>query len=416
MAERRQGFDDPNYESHQPPLYYALAVPFFLAGRATGIPEAEGQACRVLSVLLGLVGTWLVWLLAREIVPGRRWLQWAAAAFAALLPMRLAIMGSVSNDSLTEAVSSLALLLMVRAIRGPFGLREAALIGGAVSLALLSKQSSILLLPPTLLALVLAARNAAPPAPEAAPAPSPRGKKRKGEAPPAASAAPKADWTGSLVRAGLVTGGVILLLSGWWFVRNHLLYGDPLGQRAFNWYFADTPTWEGFRAGGMSYGEYLGRLVWRTAFASFWGAFGHLERPELFMGATGGGYPPKSWLYPLLGWATWLSVAGGVLWYWRWKRRPDDGACCPAGLGVLALHALFVAAAFLNFNATYFQAQGRYLFPAIGVLSLGIAGGWLELARRYERGAALGIAAVMTALAVYALFGVVSPAFQRPLF
>ena len=70
------------------------------------------------------------------------------------------------------------------------------------------------------------------------------------------------------------------------------------------------------------------------------------------------------------------------------------------------------AAAFLNFNATYFQAQARYLFPSLGLLSLGLAGGWLEWSRRREWLATGVISAGMLVLATYALFGVLVPAFH----
>jgi hypothetical protein len=233
---------------------------------------------------------------------------------------------------------------------------------------------------------------------------------------------------------------VVLVLSGWWFGRNQALYGDPLAQKAFDWYFSDTPTWELFRDQfGFTYGRYLYTKVYRTSFASFWGAFGHLnpDRPELFMGAIGRGYPPRSWLYPILGWALIASVAGGVL---HLLRRRLAGAELPpdqlARAGVVALHVVFVFAAFLRFNATYFQAQGRYLFPAIGGIALALAAGWLEWGRWgvkrqtsnvnrasrevlhvsrftfHAEGALAGlVVAGMLSLAVYALLGTIRPAF-----
>ena len=72
----------------------------------------------------------------------------------------------------------------------------------------------------------------------------------------------------------------------------------------------------------------------------------------------------------------------------------------------------FVVAALLNFNATYFQAQGRYLFPAIAILAMALAGGWLEWGRRRESAAVWLILTGTGALSVYAVFGVVGPAFR----
>ena len=141
-----------------------------------------------------------------------------------------------------------------------------------------------------------------------------------------------------------------------------------------------------------------------------------------------GGYPPRSWVYPLLGIALLIAVCGGV-WYYQRQRRaglglgdrsyahgafPAEGAVPPAKVGLLALHAVFVAAALLNLNATYFQGQGRYLFPAIGVFSMGLAGGWLEWGRSRERLLSWVISGLMFLLGVYALFGVVLPGFRIP--
>ena len=97
---------DAEYEGHQPPLYYSLAVPFYVLGRAVGGNAGGGYAVRALSILLGALGTWLVWLLARAAAPGRPGLWIAATAFAAFLPMRLAVNAAVGNDPLAEVTAS----------------------------------------------------------------------------------------------------------------------------------------------------------------------------------------------------------------------------------------------------------------------------------------------------------------------
>lgn len=431
---RANAHADRDFEAHQPPVYYALNVPAFHMGKLAGGEVGAGWACRLMSILIGTVGTVLVWLLAREFAPDRPWLQWGAAAFAALLPMRLAMMGSVNNDGLTEVFSSLALLQMARMLRsgpGEPGVkpadwnRHAARLGLVISLGLLTKATSILLLPPALLTLYLASGA--------------RGEHRD-----------TGEWQGTFVRGGAILGGVVLAVAGWWFVRNHLLYGDPLAKRMFDAYFADTPRWTGTEEQpglreqlGITFGEYLFRMVLPTSFASFWGAFGHLVKPDLFMG----GYNPnqlqepwatlvrplealwpileidgqffipyKSWVYPLLVLAVLVSVAGSL---WRKRRREAvkrpgaDGEEAARNLRLVAgLHAFFVVAALLNFNATYFQGQGRYLLPSIAILSLGLVSGWLAWAPRREKAVSWAVAGGMLVLALYGLFGVVLPGFR----
>ena len=430
ITQHRNSLSDVNYEAHQSPLYYALAVPFFAAGHSSGGDEGAAQGCRVLSIILGLFGTAAIWVLARELAPERPALWTAAAAFAAFLPMRLHVNASVTNDPLAELTCTVSLILMLRALRGSWTNRQAVGLGVALAVALLAKQSNLMLFPSALLAVFLASR--------------PRTVQAEGDF--------TREGTLRFLRTGVVVMGVVLLLSGWWFARNAALYGDPLAQKAFDWYFSDTPTFEQFKGGGFTFADYMNRKVIPVTFDTFWGAFGYLvpTRPDLFMGAIGPGspgphwgYPPKSWLYPWLWLAVQASLAGGGIFVLRsalQRRRTEEAAEAGTGeelapVAILAIHGLFVFAAFLRFNTTYFQAQGRYLFPAIGFFALALVGGWLEwprlaaalvgLARpgpgdRKERGTlfwelpvAVLIVAGMLAMACYALFGVVEPGFKH---
>lgn len=415
------GHADGEYEAHQPPLYYLLAAPFYLAGAALHPDDGPTRACRMLTVLIGLCGTSLVWLLAKQLAPNRPGLRIAATGFAAFLPMRLAVTSAVNNDALAEAMGTLALLLMVRGVMGHWRKRDWLLLGVTLGLALLSKQSCILLLPAALIAVLL----------------SSKGGEREGTTP--------ADETTLLLRSGGTVLAVVLLIAGWFFVRNHLLYGDPMAKKAFDAYFADAPTWESFRAGGFTYQKYLGERVLPTAMLSFWGWFGYMnpDQAHLALGAYGNGppirwgYPPRSWLMPILNNVLLFALAGALVYLVRRKLRKKpvnagDDAGAGVGVGLLAIHAVFVFGAFLSFNTTYFQAQGRYLFPAIGAISLAVGAGLLEWVRaaaliraplepgaagrrerRWEAAVGCGIAAAVLALAAYAYFGVLTPGFSH---
>lgn len=408
--QRRAGFDDPNYEAHQPPLYYLAAAPFYIAGRAAAGETGAAMGARLASLLFGLATAWLAYRLARELLPERPYLTLAALAILCLLPMRLAIMGSASNDTAAEAAATLCLLLMARGARSGWNLRRAAWLGGALGLALLAKSSGLLLLPAAGLALLLGVRRPAAPSPVEQNGSRPGSRKRRPGKEP--EPVPLPGWPARLLRAAAAALVPLLLLSGWWYIRASSLYGDPLGGKVFHWYFADTPRWADFQAGGMPFGVYLTRMVIPTAHASFWGAFGHLERKELFMGAYAGGYPPRSWLYPPLACLLVAAAAGGARWWMRHRTAvADRRLILHPGLAPAAMHAVLVFAALLQFNTIYFQAQGRYLFPAIACISLSMAGGWMEWLRRREAAVALAIAAGMLLLALYGLFGVVTPAF-----
>jgi len=241
-----------------------------------------------------------------------------------------------------------------------------------------------------------------------------------------------------------VTFGLALLIGGGWMARNARLYGDPLGSKAFEQYFQDTPTpaiWKQL----LDYN--LPEVLWRKdlplTFDSFWGVFGHME---IFMGSYPKGvdapawaylladhhYPPPSWLYPLLLIPTLVAAAGlGVQAFRRSgvqdsrsdteHRTPNTEHRTPERLNartperlVLALAWFLVLAAFVRFNTEFFQAQGRYLFPAMGPTALGFAAGWLAWWPPRRRGAAvLLLLGGMLALALYALFGTLMPAIGR---
>lgn len=431
VEERRQKqFADANYEAHQAPLYYLLAAPFYRVGEAVDATSGPTQGARFLSILIGLLGTSLIWLLVREIAPTRPGLWIAATAIAAFLPMRLSVSASVGNDILAEAMGTLALLLMVRGVRGKWSRQDWIWLGVALGLALLSKQNSILLLPIAFFAVLFAARRNEPVS-------------------DAGGISAELD-TRLFSRSILTVFGIAALISGWWFIRNQVLYHDPLALRTFNEYFLDAPRWEAFKAGGFTFERYWTTKVYPTAFASFWGWFGYLlpQQANLALGAYGEGppsrwgYPPKSWLYPILGQLLIVAALGLVVYIVRRAllgRRPEvapnsDAGNPPRAFGVelLVAHAAFVFVAFANFNATYFQAQGRYLLPAIATIALVMAAGWLEWvrtpallssrgdlvrgairSRMWETAAGCTIAVAMLVLALYAYFGVLVPGFSH---
>ena len=78
----------------------------------------------------------------------------------------------------------------------------------------------------------------------------------------------------------------------------------------------------------------------------------------------------------------------------------------------MSLAAFLVLAAFLRFNTEFFQAQGRYLFPAMGPIALGFSGGWLAWWPPRRRGIAAALLLIgMLALSLFALRGTLVPAF-----
>lgn len=345
------GADD--YEAHQPPLYYLLGVPFFLAAGGVGV--------RLLSLLLGALSVLVVYATIKTLLPDREHISIACAAFVALLPMHIALSSSVANDILMELVFGVALLLITGMIMGArVSSLASGLLGLVLGLGLLTKTTCILLFPGALLAYWLMVR--------------------RGTLTP-----------GLAVRQVGIVLAVSLTIGGWWLVRNTVLYGDPLAVSVFNKAFADTAAPEFFMRIGWT--GYL-TIVAAWTFASFWGVFGHMR---VFM---------PTWAYLGLAGVSIVALAAGV----RPVRKLRESSAVRDTLTVYGVTAALVLITFVRFNLTFFQAQGRYLYPAIIPIALiGILGVERLITERNRKWSAAVVTGGMLLVTLIALFTAVIP-------
>ncbi len=325
-----------NYEFHQPPLYYVLALPSYLL--AQGTPEQKGQTVRLVSAVLGIALLYLVFLLGRRMLPERPWTALAATAVVAFLPMHLHLAASVGNDVLTEVFFAAVLVLAVGYLRAGAEYRAgtgaaprvttALWIGAFIGLGMLTKSLAVLLFPLAWFAFALAARG-------------PEG----------------IEWR-RLGRDVAACTGVALALCGWWLVRNQVLYGDPVAQRAFLSAFVDRPSPQSMmQLTHLSLLEYVLLVVYWTS-ASALGVYGPVHARDFVF------YP--GWVY-IVAAAVALVAAIGFVRYLR-RERPT-GWQAQAWVLFVVLGGL-VLASFVRFNLSFFQAQARYLFPALPPVAL----------------------------------------------
>jgi 4-amino-4-deoxy-L-arabinose transferase-like glycosyltransferase len=124
--------------AEKPPLYPALLA----------LPSALGldsyDAHRVASCLMGTAGVVLIGLLGRRV--GGSGIGLIAAALAAVYPALWMLDGSLRSESLYLPLIALVLLLAYR-LRDKPGWRSAALLGGAIGLAALTRSEALLLVP-----------------------------------------------------------------------------------------------------------------------------------------------------------------------------------------------------------------------------------------------------------------------------
>jgi 4-amino-4-deoxy-L-arabinose transferase-like glycosyltransferase len=138
-----RGLAGQSYEAFQPPLYYVAAAPVFLAG---GDHLAKLRALRALGLVLLMASAGLLWLLARRALGRAAGAGFALALTALAWPGVVVRTVTVSNAALELPLDLGALLLLWDAHERRDG-RRLALAGLVVGLALLTRLSSVVLVP-----------------------------------------------------------------------------------------------------------------------------------------------------------------------------------------------------------------------------------------------------------------------------
>jgi hypothetical protein len=327
------------WTANHPPLYYALVAVPLRFGSALGHPLAGVQAARLLSLGLSALGLVAVAYVMLQVAPGRPQLAVAAAGLAGLLPSFVAISPRVYNDSLGFLTTTVALAAAaVFLVRGPSPLRLA-VVAASASLAALARASGLLVVGLAGLAVLIGVWRASSDPSRPRPAGLGWTLRRAGRA---------VAWAG-------VVGAAAAVVAGWFYLRNHRLYGDLTGSAALLERFHRTPD-----------GSFLGLLTdpgfWYGEQQRLWGA------GNLVQGADHGlarylwllGLVPLGGL--LLAGGRWLARRGG-------GRRPDPGRVVAVGLCVLLLGLLQLLVVQLVGNGH--MPHARYLLP--GLLTIGLA-------------------------------------------
>jgi len=410
-------------EGSQPPLYYAIAAaltfwidtsdmdqvrhlnPHVDGGVATPDgninlvvhnPTAEAfpwrgtvlaiHLIRFLSVLMGAAAVYLTYRIACEIISDgdRHYLPLATAAVHAFTPMFVFISASVNNDNLVVPLCGLGLWMLLRLAKEREWTRRRALghylaLGVVLGLGALTKTSALGLAVVTAMVVVVRAVR-------------------------------RRSWT-EFFLGGLATLIPLLLIAGWWYLRNLRLYGDLTGLNVFTQILGtrDVPA-------------DLAQL-WRERYsflAGYWGNFGGLN------------VPMPSWAYTLLNILLSLSLLGLLL---RFLSRPlasrSSRSLLPLSLGPLFLSilwALLVLLPWIGWARVTWSSQGRLVFPAIPVWSLLLAlglhhlgltlhvphfrpiGHWSSVTGHFH----LVLPAVLLILATVAPFAWIAPAYTPP--
>ena len=361
------------YEDWQPPLYYLLLTPVYLLTNGALLP------LRLASLLIGAGVIVLAYRIARLLFPQAKWVAWSTAVFVAFIPQHIAMLASVNNDSLSELLIALLLYLLLRWVTrdGIRTLRDDRrwLIGLGVVLGLgfLTKATVYLMAP--VLAVVLLWQY-------------------------------WGTWQ-RLFQAIVLMFTPAFLLGAFWWVRNIFVYGrlDVLGKTAHDAVVVGQPrTMEWIGEYGLA--ETVERFL-QTTFNSFWGQFGWMA------------VPMQAEVYWLLLILCGTAVVGLLLYRFTTTQIPVQFRS-RLPIFILWLIFLLTLGIHVGYNLTFVQHQGRYLFPALIPIALGLSlglGTWLLLVERPFRRERpllvnffpLGLGAALVLLDIFALFRFILP-------
>lgn len=429
LPVQQPGIDSPwqkmwRQEASQPPLYYLLAAALVRPVDLSDLPQVNTKnpharigdpnslgnknmmlhsdreafpwrgtvlavhLARLFSVLLGAGTVCCTHLLARRLAPGRPAVALGAMAANAFLPMFIFISASVNNDNLVVFLASLTLLLLVQLAADPRGgrpsVRTLMLPGVIIGLAALTKLTGLALIPLAGLALLLRQDFSS-------------GWRR---------------WLPGFMRDYALLLLPILIIAGWWYVRNWQLYGDPTGLSAMldaAGRRSPRPTLADLA------GEFQGFRV------NFWGLFGAvnvLQRP--------------TWVYQLL---DVLSLTAGVgltaaaIRLAAVVRKTGPAALTGKpwqGWLLAATWIVVVFASLVRWTSITMASQGRLMFPTISALAFFFVAGLAAFgrtagqifgerpARVLARAGAYLLPAALLPLAVLAPWVSILPAYAPP--
>ncbi|NLX09203.1 MAG: DUF2142 domain-containing protein [Chloroflexi bacterium] len=389
-------------EMHHAPLYYLLAAPvlapfddddftqiearrnpfypgpidqtgsdnknLYLHARAERFPYSGSETARAVHVLrlLSVVFSDLTVLISaavfRLLWPDRPDRRVLALALVAFWPQLLFIGSVISNDGLLNLLATLVLWLLLRQLRSGPTRRSMALLGLALGALLLTKVSATFIALPVALA-VLPDRRA---------------------------------WRHLPLMALL-----IVLVAGWWYARNWIEYGDPTGT------YTMLRTWaaEVIRPGTLALDVGLERLPY--AYESVWARFGQ------------GAVAVPAGLYTAFDLFLVMALGGvlirlGVLAARRAGNLPPSAV--RQAIIVTVFAGVWVAALLYVASSAWSGNQGRYLLPGIAawaaIFAWGLDAFTPRRTMRLRWPVALGLGAILGAVAVVCLFGCFLPAYR----
>lgn len=390
------------WESHQPPLYYALAAPIktllpdddfdqvrrrlnlyfdvsrdettanynknrYLHPADEAFPYTASTTAfsvhmlRLLSVAMGIATLVISYLIVCEMWPDRADRRLTAFAIIAFWPLAIAEAGLINNDNAMNLMSALTLLLILRQVRLGSSWGRSAFLGVVLGLACLAKASALYLALPVGILILTDGHS----------------------------------W-----RRGVLTLAIAAAIAGWWYYRNLVLYKELTGISLF---MEQVP---GVRktADTMTFAT---RLYWiEYTFRISWARFGYesISVPKPLLLAFGA-----------LVVASLVGLISKLVKSVRAKTYLPFRSAATRRWLVIGFFALGWVLAVINVVSLIgtFGAHGRLLLPGLAAFGVLMSSGLDEWTPKLVRWrVALSTACVLGVVAATCLFVFYYPAYQ----
>ena len=347
-----------NRAAQHPPLFYvSSALASWLVTLSVDDPDLTMRlwSFRLISVLASAALPLIYYLIASELTTNQPVRLASAVTPLAIPGITLRNGPMINTDALLILLTSLSVLFAIRIAKGDLTVRTGIALGLSTGLAILTKAHGLLVIPVIVIAYLIRAFRDRRVTPE---------------------------WWRSVA----LSGGITLVVGGWWWIRNVLRSGaiqpvrhlEPVTEPlVFDWLAFDWAGW---------FGEAARRLQ-----SSFWG----------------GGFALPGTRYMMFYWVlTVLVIVGSAI---GWAISRDRAASSVSGLfALLLIPAVLLTSALLSAErGRVVGVQGRYFFPGLAGIAplvvLGI-GSVMRRASRWLPALVVAASAAMTLLAIGYMF------------
>lgn len=350
----------PVPQGFQPPLYYGLAAL---------LPPFAGEVnilwTRCLSILLGVLAILIVWRTAYLVFPDDLPAAVLSCSFVAFTPRFLYTCAGIGNLPMTALTCSLTLYWLVKLIRSDSHLlKRCVAMGICFGLAMLSRPTAVYLAPVCIAGIAY--------------------RIWKGK---------EFSWVG-LIRQAVVFFAAAFLICGWWYVRNWILYGDPVLWNVVR----ETAGAPWMRTEPPSAFYMLKQIAFLHA--SYWAYFGEAE------------FHAGIWEYAVYLLLMGLAAVGLFeILVGRAKNNREYGTSSFV-LWLFVSACVIAIAEILIVQIRMDAPEGRYLYMAISPFSILLAAGLAKvIPSSYRKSGSLAISSFLFLFCIYLLLSYWLPHF-----